>query len=118
MTQPTSATELDPQVAATVAKLRATNEQIAQLTADAEQYKAQLRDALPAGAYTVGGQAAISVTPTRRFNPEHAAAVLPPHMLEAIQRRMVDTKLAKETLPPALYDACSTEVGKATVKLA
>jgi conjugal transfer/entry exclusion protein len=111
-------TELAPDVAATVAKLRATNEQIAQLTADADQYKAQLREALQPGAYTVGGQAAISVTPTRRFNPEHAAAVLPPHLLDAIQRRQVDAKLAKETLPPALYDACSVEVGKATVKLA
>lgn len=103
-------TELAPDVAATT-------EQITQLTADAETYKAQLRDALPAGAYTVGGQKAISVTPTRRFNPDHAAKVLPPHLLEAIERRMVDAKLAKETLPPALYEACSVETGKPTVKL-
>lgn len=118
MTTPASGTELDPQTAATVAKLRATTEQIAQLTADAELYKAQLRDALRPGAYTVGGQRAISVTPTRRFNADHAARVLPPHLLEAIQRPMVDAKLAKEALPPGLYDACSVEVGKPTVKLA
>lgn len=110
--------ELDPNAAATVAKLRAVLEQIRQLEADAETYKAQLRDALRSGAYTINGQPALSITPNRRFNAEHAEQVLPPQWLDAVRRSAVDSKLAKELLPPALFATCQVESGKPTVRLA
>lgn len=116
MTTPTSGAELDPATAATLAKLTATLEQIAQLTVDAETYKAQLRTKLAPGAYTIGGRPALSITQTRKFNADRAAEMLPPDMLAAVSRPMVDTKLAKEMLPPALYQLCSVESGKPTVK--
>lgn len=109
-------TELTPDTAATLAKLVATLEQIRQLNADAEVYKAQLRDALQPGAYTVGGQPALAITPTRRFDPDRAAAVLPPEQLAAVQRTVVDRALAEKILPPALYDLCRVESGKPAVK--
>lgn len=110
--------ELNPDAAATVAKLRAVLEQIRQLEADADIYKAQLRDALGAGAYTVGGKPALSITPTRRFDAAHAEQILPPQWLDAVRRPVVDAKLAKELLPPALFAACQVESAKPTVKLA
>lgn len=115
---PSTPPELDPDAAATVAKLAAVLEQIRQLQADAETYKTQLRDVLSAGAYTVNGQPALSITPTRRFDPAHAEQVLPPQWLTAVQRPVVDGKLAKELLPPALFAACQIESGKPAVKLA
>lgn len=120
MTDPNNQPELSPQVAATVAKLRAILDQIADLTVDAELYKAQLREALQPGAYTVGGQAALSITQTRKFSPERAAEMLPPDALAAVTRTVtvVDAKLAKEMLPPALYQLCTAAGGKATVKTA
>lgn len=110
--------ELSPDAAATVAKLAAVLEQIHQLQADAETYKAQLRDTLGSGAYTINGQPAVSITPTRRFDAAHAEQVLPAQWLDTVRRTVVDAKVAKELLPPALFSACQVESGKPTVKLA
>ena len=83
---------------------------------DADLYKAQLRERIGAGAYTVGGQPALSITATRRFNADRAAEVLPPEWLTACSKTTVDGALAKSVLPPALYEACAVESGKPTVK--
>lgn len=110
-------TELVSDVAATAAKLAATVAQIRQLEQDAELFKSQLRAVLTPGAYTVGGRPALTITATRRFNPDQAVKTLPPELLAAVSRMTVDAKLAREILPPGLYQACSVEAGKPTVRL-
>jgi hypothetical protein len=111
-------TELDTTTAATVAKLVAVRRQIRDLTTEADTLTGQLRDNLQAGSYTINGEPAVSVTPTRRFNASLAAEVLPPALLALIQSTTVDAKLAREKLPPALYEACQVDTGKPTVRLA
>lgn len=113
---PATGTELDPDTAATLAKLVATLEQIRQLTADAEHFKTQLRDRLGPGAYTIDTRPALTITPTRRFDPDRAATMLPPTQLAAITRPVVDPTLAKQILAPALYDLCRVEAGRPAVK--
>ncbi len=116
MTQPPTGSELDPQTAATLAKLNDTLAQIKQLTEDAENYKGQLRGKLTPGAYTVGGRPALSITPTRRFDPARAAEILPADQIAAVSRMQIDPKLAKSHLAPALYELCQVDAGKCAVK--
>lgn len=110
--------ELTRQYAETVAQLAAITEQIKELTEEADKLKGFLRGDLEPGAYTVDGRPALSITPTRRFDPTLAVTVVPNELLRLITVETIDGKRAKQILPPALYERCQKESPTATVKLA
>lgn len=88
-----------------------------QIKNEKDAIKAQLRAELKRGHYTINGVPALSLTPTRRFDPEKAAEILPPAVFEAVARKVVDPTLAKQKLPPELYELCQKETPNDTVKL-
>jgi hypothetical protein len=124
MTQTTSATDGTPmtaQVEQTWLKLVAVKEQIAELEKVEEELAQQLRTTLGRGTYTCADGPPLTIFATRRFDPALAAKVLPPALLESVQRTVVDAKLlkaklAEEGLPIELYELCQTERGKDTVR--
>jgi hypothetical protein len=84
-----------------------------------EGIKAKLRDAYPDGVRTATTSGVmVSVSVTRRFDPEQARKVLPAHLLQQCLVTKVDAATAKKLVPPALYDACSVVTGKPTVRIA
>jgi hypothetical protein len=84
-----------------------------------EGIKAKLRDAYPDGIRTsTSSGVMVSVSVTRRFDPEQAKNVLPAHLLQQCLVTKVDAATAKKLVPPALYDACSVVTGKPTVRIA
>lgn len=112
-------TTIDGDLADTYRQLRRITNEITDLQAIAEDIKARLRAAVPAGSKVeVDGQPAFSVTPNRRFNATTAEHVLPAELLELCKVSRVDAKAAKEVLPPALYAQCMVEVGEPVVRLA
>jgi hypothetical protein len=108
--------DLDPDAAATLRKLRDVLDQIKHLEEEANAYKTLLRGKLGVGQYTVNGQPAVTISPTKRFDPDKAAEILPPAAIEGISKTVIDAALAKKTLPPALYALCQSETGKPTVR--
>lgn len=85
---------------------------VATLNAELDDIKAELR---AAGTTTAPCGIKVTVTPNRRFSADRAAEVLPPSLLAAVSRPSIDTSLAKEQLPPALYAQCMVEVGQPRV---
>lgn len=111
-------TELDTHHADLVKQLTELHAHITELTEQTEHIKDKLRDSLDTGTHTINGQPAITLTPTRRFNPTLATTTLPPELLTLCQVTTVDTKRAKQILPPSLYEACQETTGKTQVRLA
>lgn len=107
------------QLDALTAKFHTLGAQIEALTAEQETIKALIRDAYPDGAdLTAPNGTKVSVFRTRRFDAALAATVIPADVLPRVQATVVDGKLAKAVLPPALYEQCQKEAGKATVRIA
>jgi hypothetical protein len=100
----------------TVQILADIQQRIAELTDHAEALKDQLRAELGRCTHQVGDRT-LSITPTRRFDPHLAKAVIPNNLLPLCTATIVDGKRAKATLPPALYAACQVESDKLTVRL-
>lgn len=96
-------------VADIVARLADALEVATAATTEANALKAQLREALGPTAERVIAGHRVSLVPTRTFNAERAATVLPPDLLAQCQRVVIDASTAKELLPPALYAACQVE---------
>lgn len=109
--------ELSHEMAAMVARLRVLNEQRTKLDEESEFIKQHLRQALATGSYTYQGTAMVQMRPTRRFNPELARTVLDPEQLALCTVETVDRATAQKLLPPADYESCMKETGRATVNL-
>jgi hypothetical protein len=108
----TDSTQLDPDVTRYV-ELDALK---ANIEIEQAAIKERLRE-LGTGAHVAPCGIAVSVAANRRFNPELAAQVVPPPLLEQIQSLVIDTKKARAILPPTAYDACMTEVGQPKVTI-
>lgn len=88
------------------------------IAAERAQIEATIRDAYPQGTETVTPCGAIvRVYRTRRFDDETARAVLPADVVPALEKRVIDAKLAKASLAPVLYAACQKESAQATVSI-
>lgn len=98
----------DAEIEDIAARLTAALADAAFATQTAAALKAELRDALGATTKDVGPYR-ISITPTRRFDPDRARTVLPPEWLSAVTREVIDASAAKAALPPTLYAACQSE---------
>ena len=83
-----------------------------------KQIVTELRDTLGAGKHPAG-EHSITVTPQRRFNPDHAKHVLAsnPDLLAACTEMVVTSSKAKQILAPALYEACMVEAGDPRVSI-
>lgn len=83
-----------------------------------KQIVAQLRDDLGAGRHSAG-EHTVTVTPQRRFNPDHARQILAsnPELLAACQETVVSSSKAKQVLAPAMYELCMLESGDPRVSI-
>lgn len=111
MTTTTSATQLDTDVQRFL-ELDARKHEI---EAEQAEIKERIR-ALGIGSHSAAGMT-INVTPNRRFNADHAAKVLPESLAALCIKTTtaIDAGLAKENLPPAVYESCMVEVGQPRV---
>lgn len=110
--------ELDADTAGVVAQIHRLNAQAEEIDGEVRALKAVLRERLAVGqAGVVNGQKVVTLTPNRRFDPKLAAQVVPSDILALISSTSIDSKLAKDTLPPALYSACMREAGEPVVRL-
>lgn len=120
MTGPTDAVEIEGTPFASLIKtLAELDVRKREVEAEMESIKAQLRAELKRGTYTIQGVPALSLKPTRRFDPKKAETLLAnrPDLLEQVQVKVVDTKLARQKLAPEVYELCQTEGPKDTVQL-
>lgn len=78
--------------------------------------KAWLARALGEGSHRFG-PVTCSISHQRRFSTAQAAHVLPADWLTQVMRPAIDTKVAKDVLPPELYRACQTQLPNPTVRL-
>lgn len=113
MTELTSADQRD-----LITRLYDVHTRMADLAEQERDLKARLRTQLRPGEYTVDQKKALTITPTRRFDPTLAERVLPPDLLDLCRVSKVDSAAAKQVLPPALYAQCSADVGEPAVRLA
>lgn len=90
--------------------------EIAKLTAEAENIKAELR-ALTPGDYAINGRTALRITPTRRFDPEKGAGLLSVQQREAALVVSYDAAKVKQHLTPVEVEECMVEVGKPKVQV-
>lgn len=90
--------------------------QRAEIQGKLDEIKARIRER-GVGQYEGPNGLKVTVTANRRFNPDRAAEILPESLIGSVQRTVVDAKLAREHLPPAVYDACKVEVGEPRVRV-
>jgi hypothetical protein len=91
---------------------------IKQLTQDAEDTKAQLREELGEGEYTYAGTGRLTIHENYRFSQDKARDVLPVDVYDSLLVPHVDTAAAKATLSPEMYSRCQAPTGgKASVKV-
>lgn len=114
MPDTTTTTELDVDTARLVSHLADLNAKIAELTAEAEGMKAELRS-LTAGDYTLDGRPALRIIPTRRFDVDKALGYVPEPLRAECYTTAADPKKVKQYLAPALADACMVDAGKPKV---
>lgn len=83
-----------------------------------KQIVTQLRDDLGTGQHPAGDHT-VTVTPQRRFNPDHAKEVLAsnPDLLAACTETVVTSSKAKQILAPAMYELCMVEAGDPRVSI-
>lgn len=110
--------ELDPAALTTWAKLREIQTRIADLTVEAETLKAQLREHLGVGEFTVAGKKMFTISRQRRFDPALAERILTAEEVAACTVPVLDRSLVQRTVSPERYAAMQVESGKPTVRSA
>ena len=89
-----------------------------QLEAEEKTIKTQLRDSLDVGTkVTVNGSPVLAIQSYRRFDATLATRTLTPELLALCTVPTVDSKRAKELLPPAVYTACCKDYDPRVVLL-
>lgn len=108
----------EDRVDALTTQLREVTDRIGQLSEVREDLRARLLDELRdeagevrTGGITAHGRVVVNVSPTRRFDPEVAALILEPDVIEAASRRTLDGAVVKRMVAPALYEACQKVTG-------
>lgn len=89
------------------------NAKIADLTAEAESLKAELR-VLPAGEYDAGGHS-FKIIPTRRFDADAAMLLLPAEARPECLTVVADPVKIKRRLTPDQLETCMVEHGRPKV---
>lgn len=107
-------TELDVDTARLVSHLVDLNAKIADLNAQAEAVKAELRNLAP-GDYSIHGQPTLRIIPNRRFDAAKALEYVADPLREQCYVQTIDAKKVREFLPPAVADLCMVESGKPRV---
>jgi hypothetical protein len=107
-------TQLDTDTTRLVAKLADIQARIADLSADAESIKAELRQ-LPPADYTIDGRPALRITPTRRFDPTKGLEFVPEPLRGQCYSTVVDASKVREYLAPALVEMAMVDAGKPKV---
>ena len=102
---------LSDRLAPLAARLADTLAHKAELEQTEKDIKAQIRALVPGpDTYDAGG-VTLAISTNRRFDPTVAERVLPVELLDLCRVAKVDSAAAREVLPPALYEACMSEVG-------
>lgn len=107
-------TELDTDLARTLSRLVDVNAHIAELTAESESLKAELR-ILPTGDYAVNDRPAVRIIPTRRFDAAKAAGLLSLEQREAALTVSFDAAKVKQHLTPVEVEEFMIEAGRPKV---
>lgn len=90
--------------------------EIAKLTAEAENIKAELRTLTP-GDYAIGGRTALRITPTRRFDATAAAGLLSVEQRKEALVVSYDAAKVKQHLTPVEVEEFMVESGKPKVQV-
>jgi len=114
---PTRDIELDATYHDLVTRLAHIQSRKAELEAQETELKAKLTEHLTYGSYTIGGKPALTISVGRRFDPTLAAQVLPAELIALCQVTIIDTKRAKEILPPAVFAQCQKLNDNPTVRV-
>lgn len=88
------------------ARYLAITAEIERLVDEGNAVKEALRTRLAIGSHVAGALRINIGEPVARFDAEHAARVIPPELLPHVTRTVVDSKLARDVLAPALYRMC------------
>lgn len=107
-------TQLDTDTARIVTRLVDIQARIADLTSEAEGLKAELRT-LPAGDHDIDGKPVLRIIPNRRFDADKGLQLVPEQLRDQCYSTVVDPKLVKTFLAPAVLEAAMVEVGKPKV---
>jgi hypothetical protein len=110
--------ELDPSTRDIHTRLRQVQANLTRLQEEADLLKGQLRDQAGVGTHTVAGKTVFTIRPNRRFDAGLAERLLTPEFQQLCTITKIDAATAKRVLPPAMYDACSAEVGEPVIRLA
>ena len=105
----------------TWAKLRDVRARKRELEAEEKDLCAQLRTELGRGEFAAGDGPGLTIYPTKRFDADLAARILPADLLAEVTRTVVDAKLlkvklAEKGLPEQLYEMCQSEGDNDTVR--
>lgn len=112
-----SSKELDATFHDFVARLAYIQARKTELETEEAQIKSKLAENHNDGTYTINGKPVLSVATGHRFDPGLAAQVLPPELVALCQVTIIDSKRAKDLLPPALYTQCQKANSKPTVQV-
>lgn len=107
-------TNLDTDTARIVSRLVDLNARIADLTAEAEGLKAELRS-LPEGDHVIDGRPALRIIPNRRFDATKGLELVPEPLRAQCYSTSVDPAKVKEFLAPALLEQAMVVAGKPKV---
>ena len=90
-----------------VSRLAEISQAKAELDAEEKTLKTQLRSQFDVGTQlTVNGSPVIAIQANRRFSADLAKTHIPETLLPLCTVTTIDSKRAKEALPPAIYKAC------------
>jgi hypothetical protein len=109
--------DLDTDTTRLVQRLADIQARIADLNADAEAIKAELRN-LPVGDHMIDGRPALRLIPNRRFNVNAGAELLPAEVRTECLAVTYDPAKVKKHLSEIQIDQCMVEAGKPKVVLA
>ena len=109
--------ELDTDRVRILERLAYLNEQIAELSGEAEGLKGELRS-LPPGEYAVAGRPALSIIPTRRFDAVSALTAIPGDRRSECLKVEPDAAAIRKLLTPEQVESFMAVAGKPKVVLA
>lgn len=103
-------TEATPDLVPLISRLAEVAQQRAELEVEEKTLREQLRPHLTVGErITIRGNPVLTLRPFRRFDPDLAKSAIPEQLLPLCTVTTVDSKRAKDVLPPAIYRACQAE---------